>query len=42
VRVNPLRDAGGKRIHWLVTFVDRGEAEQLRAEIARLKGSAAV
>jgi PAS domain S-box-containing protein len=42
VRVNPLRDAGGKRTHWLVTFFDRGEAEQLRAEIARLKGSAAV
>ena len=36
-RVNPLRDAAGSRTHWLISFVDRGEAEQLRAEIARLK-----
>jgi len=41
VRVNPLRDAAGKRTHWLLTFIDRGEAEQLRAELAQLKRPAA-
>jgi PAS domain S-box-containing protein len=40
VLVNLLRDASGKQTHWLLTFVDRGETEQLRAEIARLKGAA--
>ncbi len=40
-RVNPLRDAAGKRTHWLLTFIDRGEAEQLRSEVAHLKGPAA-
>jgi len=40
-RVNSLRDAAGNRTHWLITFLDRGEAEQLRAELARLKGPAA-
>ncbi len=37
VRVNSLRDAAGERTHWLVTFVDRGEVEQLRTEVASLK-----
>ncbi|MDH4191005.1 MAG: PAS domain-containing protein, partial [Betaproteobacteria bacterium] len=41
ILANPLRDSAGKQTHWLVTFIDRSETEQLHAELARIKNGAA-
>jgi len=39
--LGPLRNAEGRITHWVATFSDRSEIEQLRAELDRLRPLAA-
>ena len=41
IALGGLRSAEGKLTHWVLTFSDRGEVEQLRAEVEQLKALAA-